>query len=236
MPELAARWRDGYISDPSVINSAALATAAPRQRRKDARPQELLDAALALFVEKGFAATRSEEIAARAGVAKGTLYRYYPSKDELFKAMVRDNLSVHIAESAAQAAQYEGSIAELLGEMMQAWWAKVGHGNAGVVCKIMMVEARNFPELARFYVDEVITPSQNLIGGLIARGIASGEFRPVSIEATVHMLIAPMLHMLLHEHSFGEQDHCQPGMSAEDLLGAQMSLLLHGLLTAPPRT
>ncbi len=207
-----------------------MATAAPRQRRKDARPQELLDAALELIVEKGFAATRSEEVAARAGVAKGTLYRYYPSKDELFKAMVRENLSVHIAESAAQAAQYEGSIAELLSHMMKAWWAKVGHGNAGVVCKIMMIEARHFPELAQFYVDEVITPSQNLIGGLIERGIRAGEFRPVSVEATVHLLIAPMLHLLLHEHSFGEHDICHQTMDAEALLDAQLSLLLHGLL------
>ncbi len=230
---MRAAGRHGYITDSPVINRLVLATATPRQRRKDARPQELLDAALALFVEKGFAATRSEEIAARAGVAKGTLYRYYPSKDELFKAMVRDNLSVHIAESAAQAAQYEGSIAELLSQMMQAWWAKVGHGNAGVVCKIMMVEARNFPELARFYVDEVITPSQNLVGGLIERGIRTGEFRAVPIEATVHMLIAPMLHMLLHEHSFGEVDSCHPTMTAEELLDAQMSLLLHGLLASP---
>lgn len=212
-----------------------MASAPPRQRRKDARPQELLDAALALFVEKGFAATRSEEIAARAGVAKGTLYRYYPSKDELFKAMVRENLSVHIAESAAQAAQYQGPIAELLGQMMQAWWAKVGHGNAGVVCKIMMIEARNFPELARFYLEEVIRPSQGLIGGLIERGIRSGEFRAVPVEATVHMLIAPMLHMLLHEHSFGEHDSCHE-MTAEELLDAQMALLLHGLLAGPPRT
>ena len=213
-----------------------MATAAPRQRRKDARPQELLAAALELFVEKGFAATRSEEVAARAGVAKGTLYRYYPSKDELFKAMVRENLSVHIAESTALAAQYEGPIAGLLSQMMQAWWAKVGHGNAGVVCKIMMVEARNFPELAKFYVDEVITPSQHLIGGLVERGLRSGEFRAVPIEATVHMLIAPMLHMLLHEHSFGEHDICNKTMSAEELLDAQMALLLHGLLAAPPGT
>ncbi|RZL38540.1 MAG: TetR/AcrR family transcriptional regulator [Rubrivivax sp.] len=210
-----------------------IAAPAPRQRRKDARPQELLDAALALFIEKGFAATRSEEVAAHAGVAKGTLYRYYPSKDELFKAMVRENLSVHIAESAAQAAQYEGSIAELLSQMMKAWWAKVGHGKAGDVCKIMMVEARNFPELAAFYVDEVINPSKRLIGGLIDRGIRSGEFRAVPIEATVHLLIAPMLHMLLHEHSFGSHDACQQSMSAEELLDAQMALLLHGLLADP---
>ncbi len=210
-----------------------MATATPRQRRKDARPQELLEAALALFVEKGFAATRSEEVAARAGVAKGTLYRYYPSKEELLKAVVHENLGVHIAESAAQAAQHEGAIADLLREMMQAWWAKVGHGNAGVVCKIMMIEARHFPDLAQFYLDEVVKPSQNLIGGLIERGIRSGEFRAVPVEATVHLLIAPMLHMLLHEHSFGEHDLCHHSMSAEELLDAQMSLLLHGLLAKP---
>ncbi len=210
-----------------------MATATPRQRRKDARPQELLDAALELFVEKGFAATRSEEVAARAGVAKGTLYRYYPSKDELFKAMVRENLSEHIVASAAQAAQHEGPITELLGRMMQAWWAKIGHGKAGVVCKIMMVEARHFPELARFYVDEVITPTQKLVGDLVDRGVRSGEFRAVPIEATVHLLIAPMLHMMLHEHSFGDHQPCHRSMSAEELLDAQMALLLHGLLASP---
>lgn len=210
-----------------------LPTAAPRQRRKDARPQELLDAALALFVEKGFAATRSEEVAARAGVAKGTLYRYYESKEELFKAVVRENLAVHIAESAAQAAQYRGPIAELLRQMMRAWWAKVGDGNAGVVCKILMIEARNFPELAHFYVNEVITPSQHLLGGLIERGIQAGEFRDVPIEATVHLLISPMLHMLLQEHSFGEHDICPHRMDPLELLEAQMALLLHGLLAKP---
>lgn len=210
-----------------------MATATPRQRRKDARPQELLEAALALFVEKGFAATRSEEVATRAGVAKGTLYRYYPSKDELFKAMVRENLSVHIAESAAQAAQYQGPIAELLVQMMRAWWAKVGQGSAGVVCTLLMTEARQFPELAKFYVDEVITPSQNLLGGLIERGIQAGEFRAVPVEATVHMLIAPLLHMMLHEHAFGGQDVCRHAMGPMELLEAQMSLLLHGLLARP---
>ena len=74
---------------------------------------------------------------------------------------------------------------------------------------------------------------QYLIGGLIERGIRTGEFRAVPVEATVHLLIAPMLHMLLHEHSFGEQDICNKTMSAEELLEAQMSLLLHGLLAQP---
>src|SRR3954471_19692340 len=99
---------------------------AKRERRKEARPGELLDAALALFVEKGFTATRSEEVAARAGVSKGTLYLYYPSKEELFKAVVRHNLSNLIAEGIELADSFEGSSSELLVLLMQTWWERVG--------------------------------------------------------------------------------------------------------------
>ena len=84
-----------------------------RQRRKEARPQELLGAALDLFVEKGFAATKTEEVASRAGVAKGTLYLYDPSKEDLLKAVVRENLSALIAEGATIASTFEGPTDEL---------------------------------------------------------------------------------------------------------------------------
>ncbi len=209
------------------------ATAAPRQRRKEARPHELLEAALELFVDKGFAATRSEEVAARAGVAKGTLYRYYPSKEELFKAVVRENLSAPIADAAALAAQHRGPVAELLRQMMHTWWQRVGQGRAGGISKVMLVEARNFPELARFYLDEVITPSHELIGGLVRRGIAQGEFREVPLDATVHVLIAPLMHMILYEHSFGACGLRPTTMNAAEMLDTQMSLLLRGLLATP---
>src|SRR5690349_24617191 len=92
----AATFNDQSVS----ILMTAKTVVPPRQRRKEARPQELLDAALELFVEKGFAATRSEEVAARAGVAKGTLYLYYPSKEDLLKAVVRENLSAIISEGS----------------------------------------------------------------------------------------------------------------------------------------
>lgn len=213
-------------------------TASPapaRQRRKEARPQELLDAALALFVEKGFAATRSEEVAARAGVSKGTLYLYYPSKEELFKAVVRENLSVHIAEGAEMLASHRGSMAELLGLVMQEWWQRVGIGPAGGISKIMMAEARNFPELARFYVDEVILPSHRLLAGLIERGIASGEFRPLPVNEAVHVLIGPLLHMVLYEHSFGACKMHGPSMSPPAVMAVQLDLMLRGLLRSPTK-
>ena len=122
----------------------------PRQRRPQARPQELLDAALQLFVEKGYSATRSEQVAARAGVSKGTLYLYFQSKEELFKAVVRSNISALIAEGQAVADSFDGSSAQLLRLLMQTWWQRVGDTRAGGICKIVITEARNFPELARF--------------------------------------------------------------------------------------
>ncbi|MCV2348654.1 TetR/AcrR family transcriptional regulator [Paucibacter sp. Y2R2-4] len=206
---------------------------APRQRRKEARPQELLAAALALFVEKGFAATRSEEVAARAGVSKGTLYLYYPSKEELFKAVVRENLSARIAEAVELAAQHQGRVSDLLSHVMKAWWEQVGLGPAGGITKIMMAEARNFPDLARFYVDEVVQPIHRLLAGLIERGIRSGEFRAVPPAETVHVLIGPMLHMILYEHSLGACRLHGPTIDAPAVLAVQMDLVLRGLLAEP---
>lgn len=203
-----------------------------RQRRKDARPQELRDAALALFVEQGFAATRIEDIAARAGVSKGTLYLYYASKEELFKAVVREHFSATISDGAVMLAQHQGTMAELLGYMMNRWWEKVGQGVAGGLTKVVMAEGRSLPELAQFYMDEVIEPTHRLLGSLIERGVASGEFRPMPITESVHVLIGPLLHMMLSEHSFGV---CGDGINAPAVLKTQMDLMLRGMLCAAPK-
>jgi TetR/AcrR family transcriptional regulator len=103
----------------------------PRQRLKEVRPQQLLDAALVLFVEKGFAATRSEEVAQHAGVSKGTLYLYYPSKEELFKAVVRQNLAKLIGEGAEIVGSFDGPTSELLVRLFDTWWDRVADSDAG---------------------------------------------------------------------------------------------------------
>ena len=207
----------------------ALATPPARQRRKQARPQELLNAALELFVEKGFSATRSEEVAARAGVSKGTLYLYFPSKEELFKAVVRSNISALIAEGQQLADHFEGSSAQLLRLLMHTWWQRVGDTRAGGIFKIVITEVRNFPELAQFYSDEVILPAHRLITGTLQRGIRRGEFRAVPLDETTHTLIAPLLFQALHKHSVGA---CRlPGAqpSPARLIDTQIDLMLHGL-------
>lgn len=199
------------------------------QRRKAERPQELLDAALSLFVEKGFAATRIDEVATRAGVSKGTLYLYYASKEELLKAVIAQRLSSQIAEGARQVAQHQGSCAALLLDVLATWWENVFDSDASGVFKLIITEVRNFPEIAEFYFREVVEPGQNLIGGVVQRGIERGEFRPVQVDAVVHSLVLPMVMLCIHKHSLGACGGMQAMPAPRLFIRQHIALLLSGL-------
>src|SRR3990172_2225866 len=153
------------------------------ERRKDARPSEILDAALDLFVEKGFAATRLEDVAQRAGVSKGTVYLYFDSKDDLFKAVIRSGMVRAIEEAEKLVAGFEGSSADLLRQIYAGWWQNIGGTKLSGIPKLMISEAQNFPELARFYYDEVIQRGSRLfvralVSPLIMRAILEHSFLP----------------------------------------------------------
>ena len=218
------------------LPAVAAPAAAPlhRQRRKETRPQELLEAALLLFVEKGFAATRSEEVAHAAGVSKGTLYLYYPSKEELFKAVVRQNMSALIAEGIEMAGSYAGSSSELLVELMNIWWRKVGNTPAAGLHKIVLSEVRNFPELAQFYADEVIRPADLLFSTVVQRGIDRGEFRPLPVHEVAHALMAPMIFMCLHKHSFGACPIQGDEVDPDAMIRTHLDLVLRGMEVRQP--
>ncbi|MDD2692944.1 MAG: helix-turn-helix domain containing protein, partial [Simplicispira sp.] len=111
---------------PPDSHSFTAPPASRRERRKEARPGELLDAALDLFVEKGYAATRVDDVAARAGVSKGTLFLYFPSKEELFKAVVRENIAGRFPEWNAEVDQFQGSTADMLRYCYTVWWERIG--------------------------------------------------------------------------------------------------------------
>ena len=206
----------------------------PRQRRKEARPQELLDAALRLFVERGFAATRSDDVAKAAGVSKGTLYLYYPSKEELFKAVVRQNLSALIAKGEEMVDRHQGRTSDLLLELMLTWWDRFGNTPAAGIHKVVLAEVGNFPELAQFYVDEVITPADRLFTRTVQRGIDRGEFRDLPVHEVAHALMTPMIFLALHRHSFAAcsvRDGVE--LDPESLLRLQLDLTLRGLEVRP---
>ena len=201
-----------------------------RRRLKEARPQQLLEAALTLFAEKGFAATRAEEVAQRAGVSKGTLYLYYPSKEELLKAVIREHLSSRIAAGAAAAEKHRGPVAELLREVFARWWLEVFDSPTSGVFKLIITEVRNFPEIAEFYVTEVIQPAENLIARIVQRGIDSGEFEALDVPNVVHSLCLPMVMLCVHKHSLGACPGHHEDFHPHEFVRAHVDLVVRGLL------
>ena len=200
---------------------------APRKRRKEARPSELLAAALDLFVEKGFAATRLEDVAARAGVSKGTLYLYYENKEALFKAVIQEGIVPVIAENEAIAAKHTGSSFDLMEKLLANWWTKIGLTAFAGIPKLMVAEARNFPELGRYYVENVINRGRALVGSALKRGMESGEFRVMDVESTIDVVIATILMLLIWRFSMS----CCVNRDGNPQLYLQihMDLLRHGL-------
>jgi len=202
-------------------------TATPRKRRKEARPSELTAAALALFVEKGFSATRLEDVAARAGVSKGTLYLYFDSKEALFKTVIQEGILPVVAENEAIAAKHTGTSFDLLEKLLDNWWGKIGLTNFAGIPKLMVAEARNFPEVAQFYYENVICRGRALVGAALERGMAAGEFRRMEVETTIDVVIAPILMLLIWRFSMA---CCQSGESDSRLyLQIHMDILRHGL-------
>ncbi|OGB82612.1 MAG: TetR family transcriptional regulator [Burkholderiales bacterium RIFOXYC12_FULL_60_6] len=222
------------MSDSNPQNTAPSDHPIRRSRRKEARPGELLAAALDLFVEKGFAATRVEEVAQRAGVSKGTLFLYFPSKEELFKAVVRENISGRFAEWSDEIDRFEGSTHDMLRDCLFNWWERIGSTQASGIPKLIMSEAQNFPELASFYQQEVMQPGTALIERILKRGVARGEFRPMDFTYGVYLVLAPMLFLVLWNHSLGLccGNHAQ--LDPHQYLSAQLDMLTHGLSQPNP--
>jgi AcrR family transcriptional regulator len=214
----------------SFLSGPSFDATPKRERRKEARPGELLDAALDLFVEKGFAATRAEEVAARAGVSKGTLFLYFQSKEELLKAVVRENIAGRFKEWNEEFEAFEGSSADMLRYCMKVWWERVGATKASGITKLMISEARNFPEITAFYQQEVIEPGQSLIRRILQRGVASGEFRPMDLDYAIFSIIAPMIFIIMSKHSMGACLASGRIMDPERYLASQVDILLGGMI------
>lgn len=184
----------------------------PRQRRKEARPAELITAALEQFLERGYAATRLDDVAARAGVSKGTLYLYFTSKEELFKAVIQQGLLPVLEEGEAMLAQHQGDAATLLRGLILRWWELVVNTPLSAIPKLIIAEGGNFPEVARYFHDTVTGRIDELLGTVLRRGMASGEFRRMDVAATIDMISSPILMRVLWQYSFrpygcgGQQD------------------------------
>ncbi len=207
-----------------------------RQRRKAERPQQLLEAAMSLFISKGLAGTRTEDVAQLAGVSKGTLYRYYASKEDLFKAVVRNLLGEVIAEGIERVDQWEGPTGDLLKLLAHTWWTRIEESRASGIFKLIIAEVGNLPELAQFYVDEVIEPTHRLLSLAITRGMERGEFRRMDVTSVVHALMASAQFLVLFPRCTAACTHNPFPLDSDQFMNTQIELLLLGLQVRPSDT
>lgn len=206
--------------------------ASPRwHRRPEARPDEILDAALEVFGEHGFARAKLEDVAARAGVSKGTLYLYFDSKETLFRAMVRAKLVAAVQEGRAFVESFQGSSRDLLVAFIKRMYAVLREPRLSRITKLVQSELASFPELARFYFDEVILPARRLLASILERGVASGEFRPVAHGFAQRAIPSLMVHTAQVQCFFTQFD---PGaLTDEQILQGVIDFALHGVLARP---
>ena len=203
-----------------------------RTRRKEARPSEIVAAALASFAERGYAATKLEDVAAVAGISKGTIYLYFPTKEHLFRAVVEQAVLPNVEAAEGDLAAHTGSSADLL-RMLAQRFLRLLDSNLTAVPKLVVAESGNFPEIAQFYADAVLRRAFRLIEGILARGVARGEFRPLDVHATLPLFAGPFLLLALWKHSLGR--HTDLTFDPRAVAEAHIETLLRGLAPDKPQ-
>lgn len=197
------------------------------QRRSAERPAEIIDAALDLFVEKGFSATRLDDIAKCAGLSKGSLYRYFDNKEAIFKASIRENIISRIAEAEDFSREFSGSASELLKILVHQWWQSIGETKLCGLPKLIFSEVGNFPELARFYNEEVIMRGRKLISDIYQMGYDNGEFKKFNSDILSRLIMAPLIFGTIWKTTIMPYEN--PQVDVEQYLNDHLELFLHGL-------
>jgi AcrR family transcriptional regulator len=210
---------------------AAAPASGPRlshRRRKDARPGEIVDAALSLFVERGFAATRLDDVAERAGVSKGTVYLYFDSKEALLAEAVGRDIGPMLGDFARRIDDESLSASALIESFMRRWWSLLSASNLQGVPKLMVSESGNFPELARHFVVNFIARMQDdVLAAVLRKGISRGEFAAVDVQYAVRVLIHGLVFMPVWLHSLGKVDRRE--LEPQRYLDCWLDLTLRGL-------
>ncbi len=204
-------------------------TALKWTRRKEARPAEIVDAAMDEFVEKGYAATRLSDVAKRAGIVKGTLYRYFDTKEQLFEAVVQQALQANLAAIEQAGSAGNATLADLIPMLLMRAASRMGDSRIPAILRMVLAESRAFPQLARIWHDEVVARVMRLLAGLIARAQSHGDASLIAAEPQLlaMSIMGPMIMGMLFHEVFGSDSPYAPDL--EKLAVQHAGIILRGL-------
>jgi AcrR family transcriptional regulator len=206
-------------AEPTAVSQPA------RRRRKEARPAEILAAALKEFAERGFAATRLEDVAASAGISKGTIYLYYATKEALFEAVVREMITPVLDRMEVAKGDHSMSGEQMLRGVIETLYRQLVATERRQILRLLIAEAPRFPELVAFYHREVVSRGRVLLQAIVARSVASGEFRAGPASMTPEVIIGPALMLAVWKMLFESIDP----LDLERFMEAHVDLVMHGL-------
>lgn len=218
--KLQGHWESGKILRMQNAEKPKI------QRRKDARPAEIMDAGIKEFAAHGFERARLDRIAKAAGIAKGTIYLYYESKEALFLAAAEQHVVEVMAQGETRLADASGSTEELLVELLQSLYDRFVDGRAQTLLRVLIAEGDRIPQVVEKYHDMAIRRGTLLLQRILERGVARGEIRETAILQNPQILIAPALFFALHGMMFGQQNR----LNQESYFSAHVELMLHGVL------
>lgn len=205
-------------------------SSSPRwQRQPEERPGQILDAALSVFRNRGFGTARMDEIAQKAGISKGTIYLYFESKYALLEALI-DRAMAPVAAQLKMMADniQQGPVTAPLRAMLSFAAKRISDPKTGAVPLLVITEAGQFPELARLYRAHVIDVGLGAIADLIARGVKSGEFRPLNPAHAARLLVAPMMMQIVWSGIFAQPS--DPPLDSRALIDLHLDIFLNGAL------
>ena len=212
----------------------------PRARRRrdpDARPDQILDAALDLFGEAGFAAARLDDIARRAGLAKGTIYLYFPTKEDLFKAVVRREIVSRIEDAERnRTVAADVPARAYLRTFLENYWASTQAPTSLRMLRMVMGELHKHPDLARFYGKEVIERAWTLVASIVRQGIDRGEFRPIDPMLAARCITAAFLMHRAWSEPSSPGHHLVAHLEPAQLRDGVVDFFLNALAVSPDRS
>lgn len=197
-------------------------------RRKEARPAEIISAAIDVFAEKGFAAARLDEVAKRAGIAKGTLYRYFDNKNDMFRAVVQEAVAANLQQTEQAASAFQGSIADFVSMLLKRAASRMGDARFGALARMVLAESRTFPDLAAVWHEQLAARMLALVGNMIAEAQARGEVRPGDPKLYAFSIMGPMVSAILFNEVFSGSNSDMPNL--DELAAQHTETILHGLM------
>lgn len=207
---------------PHSRDSSPDATKPRYQRRKEDRPDEIADAALQVFSEKGYSATKVEEVAQRAGVSKGLLYLYYKTKQELFKTVVRKHVAPKVDRLLTAVETTDLSAEEFLRGPFLHLAKQIPHTPANIIIRLMVSEGHKHPDLVAYYWETVVSHGILALKTIVRRGVASGEFRETAIEKFPQLIVSPIILSVIWNSVFSKQEK----INSDEFIDTHLDMLI----------